>query len=165
MKIKMFHVKHFPPGMNVEGEKFFFGFGMCAAFFYSWSFIWRYLEARMRLSEISRLQRFPKVIYQGTIEHFSVLLGNALIGFWFVAIGMMGFAIIHYAYFWQGSKSIYVMKRLPNKMELYKRVWTLPLISLLLCAVTALVLLFIYYGVYVLATPKQCLPLNLWPLW
>lgn len=156
---KMFHVKHYPPGMDMEAEKWFFGLGMCGAFFYSWTFIWRYLQARSELYRFAGLFTRPsELVPNGTIETFLSLLGNALIGFEFVAIGMIGFAIMHYRYFWQGSKTIYLMKRLPNKMELIKRVWTVPFIAIGACIVAALVLLALYYGLYLIATPKQCLP-------
>ncbi len=160
---KMFHVKHFPPGMDVEDEKLFFGLGMCGSFFYSWTFVWRYLDARSQLFGLSSGGSEKLII--GTIDEFSILLGNALSGFLFVAIGMTGYSIKHYTYFWKGSKSIYLMKRLPDKMEIHKRALTLPLIALALCVGAAIFLLVLYYGLYILATPKQCLPSNQWPLW
>ncbi len=161
----MFHVKHFPPGMNVEKEKLFFGLGMCGSFLYSWTFLWRYLEARTWLYEYSRIKKNYVLVEGRFMEDFSVLIGNALIGFLFVVVGMIGFGIMHYVYFLQGSKSIYLMKRLPSKTEIYKRVLTFPFIVFLICAATALLLLALYYGVYITATPEQCLPPNQWPLW
>lgn len=159
----MFHVKHFPPGMNIESEKLFFGLGMCGSFFYSWTFIWRYVEARTQLFGLSSGETVKLIL--GTMDEFLVLLGDALIGFLFVAIGMILCSIFHYAYFWQGSKSIYLMKRLPDKMEIHKRVWTIPLVAVVLCCVAVFLLLVLYYGLYIWATPKQCLPSNQWRLW
>lgn len=157
---KMFHVKHFPPGMDMETEKLFFGLGMCGAFFYSWTFVWRYLQARAELYLYSDGKYI--LVEQRVMADFSELLGNALIGFWLVAIGLVGFAVLHYLHFWQGSKSIYLMKRLPDKMELHKRALTLPILALLICVVTAFLLLVSYYGLYRVATPKQCIPVNQW---
>ncbi len=161
----MFHVKHFPPGMNVKQEKLFFGLGMGASFLYSLTFIWRYLEAYAWLYTYYPAKK-TYILREGALmEEFPVLMGNALIGFLFVIIGMIGFGIMHYVYFQQGSKSIYLMKRLPDKMELYKRMLTFPLLVFLICAVTAFLLLVFYYGIYIIATPEQCLQPNQWPLW
>lgn len=158
-----FHVKHFPPGMDMETEKLFFGLGMCGAFFYSWTFIWRYFQARAELYLYSEGNYI--LVENRVMANFAELLGNALIGFVLVALGLVGFAALHYSYFWQGSKSIYLMKRLPNKMELHKRALTLPVLGLIICVATAFLLLVLYYGLYVIATPKQCIPPNQWILW
>ena len=167
MKIKMFHVKHFPPGMNMEKEKLFFSLGMCGAFFYSWTFVWRYIQARTELLAFTKLNSHPVTTWEpvGTMEAFPILLGNALVGFSLLALSMLGFVIWHYIYFWQGSKSIYLMKRLPNRMEIHKMAWSYPVRSMVFCVGCAFGLLVLYYGVYIIATPKECLLPNQWPLW
>lgn len=164
---KMFHVKHFPPGLDIQKEKLFFGLGMCGAFFYSWTFVLRYLQARTDLFLYSNLNCSPVVqwIPVGTMEPFEVLLGNALIGFLLLAIALLGFAVFNYAYFWQGSKSIYLVKRLPDRMELHKMAWELPIRELLVCGGCAFGVLVLYYVLYMTATPKECLLPNQWPLW
>ena len=160
---KMFHVKHFPPGMDMEAEKLFFGLGMSGAFFYSWTFIWRYMQARAELYLYSEGKYI--LLEQRVMAKFSDLLGNALLGFLLVAIGLLGFVIFHYAYFWQGSKSIYLMKRLPDKMEIHRQALTFPILALLVCMVTSFLLLVLYYGIYMIATPRQCIPSNQWMIW
>ena len=167
MKIKMFHVKHFPPGMNIEGEKVFFGVGLAISFLYSLTFLGRYVQARMELFAITKLNSSPVTEWkpEGTMEVFSVLLGNALRGFPLLALSMLGFVIVHYVYFWQGSKSIYLMKRLPNRMEIHKMAWSYPIKAMMLSIGCAFVLLVLYYGVYRIATPKECLLPNQWLLW
>lgn len=151
MKIKMFHVKHFPPGMNVEGEKVFFGLGLVISFLYSMTFLGRYIQAlHLCYSLAEKSDGF--VI---CITPFFELLGNALVGFEVMAISMLAFVILHYSYFWQGSKSIYFMRRLPDGKELYRRVFAVPLIGFVICVGVGILLLGIYYGIYMIVTPKD----------
>ena len=158
MKTKMFHVKHYPPGMNIEGEKLFFGLGMVVSFLYSTVFLGRYVQ------ELSRLYAYSEgtLVIGIFIENFWELLGNALVGFEVMAISMLAFAILHYSYFWQGSKSIYLMKRLPDGKELYKRVFAMPLIGFVICVGAGVLLLGIYYGVYIIVTPKVWIAPEQW---
>ena len=158
MKIKMFHVKHFPPGMNIEGEKVFFGVGLAISFLYSSTFLGRYVQAMHELYRYSE----GTLIKGRYIENFSKLLGNGLVGFKILAITMLAFAILHYSYFLQGSKSIYLMKRLPDGKELYKRVFAVPLIGFLVCIITSILLCVVYYGIYMMLTPKVWIAPNQW---
>ena len=79
---------------------------------------------------------------------------------------VLGFIVYHYLYYRQGSKSIYLMKRLPSKHELHKRAIALPMLAILGCLVAALIVMLLYFAIYMLATPKQCLLPNQWQkLW
>lgn len=82
---------------------------------------------------------------------------NSLAGFLVVGCMMFGFMVGHYVYHYQISKSIYVMKRLPDKWELYRRCFTLPLIGL----VISLFVAGLFYGisafVYYYVVPPQCM--------
>ena len=75
-------------------------------------------------------------------------------------------AAYHYAYHRQGSKSIYLMRRLPSKLELHRRCLTLPIAGILIALLTAFLLLLIYYAVYMNVTPAECLMPGQWQkLW
>ena len=75
-----------------------------------------------------------------------------------VYIVMAAVAVMFYFYHYEGSRSIYTMKRLPNPWELWRRCLAVPLCTIVLCAVLALLLLGIYYLVYLHCTPAGCLP-------
>ncbi|MBR3595919.1 MAG: hypothetical protein IKL47_02950 [Clostridia bacterium] len=66
-------------------------------------------------------------------------------------------AVYNFIYHYQGSKSIYTMKRLPSKTELYRRCLTVPAFFLLLGFITALMLNFVYYIFYIMTVPYECL--------
>ena len=86
--------------------------------------------------------------------------------FLILSIVMLGHIVYNYAYYHKGSKSIYLMKRLPNGFEIHRRALTVPLLSVAATAAIAIISIFIYFIIYVLATPKICLPHDVWgELW
>lgn len=153
-----------PPGMEYKPELRFYITGLICAGLYSLRFLVRYFDARYELFEH---YDYESVLIEGAkIADFRSLLGSAPAGFAFIAVCGLVYIIYHYLYFRQGSKSIYLMKRLPSKRELHKRAIALPLLAILGCAVAALIVVLIYFAVYMLATPRQCLPPNQWQeLW
>ena len=66
---------------------------------------------------------------------------------------------LHYAHYYRGSKSIYLMRRLPDRTLLHRQCWTLPLLALGLTLLVLVLLPALYYLIYRYATPAQCLPL------
>lgn len=69
---------------------------------------------------------------------------------------------IHYAYYYSGGKSIYLMRRLPNGWELHRRSLFIPLLYALLFVITAVILFLIFYTVYMNFTPEACLMPGQW---
>ena len=82
---------------------------------------------------------------------------NSLAGFFIVGCMMFGFMAGHYVYHYQFSKSIYVMKRLPDKWEFYRRCFVLPLIGLMLSLLAAGAFYGISEFVYYYVTPLECI--------
>lgn len=81
-------------------------------------------------------------------------------------LAAVGFAIYHYATLRRGAKSNYLMGRLPDRKELRRRCLTLPLLMVLAAVVLVAVLLPIFYGAYLLATPDgRMQPDQLAKLW
>ena len=154
--------RYAPIGFPLKKERTLFGFGYGLSIGISLQFLTRYADEKLILkyfsSDFSVSERMmPDITY---------LLKNCFLGFQILALFMIFFALYHYAYHFIGSKSIYLMRRLPTKGELLKRCITLPIFGAVLCFVTALLLLLIYYSYYMLATPKQYLPPDQWQkLW
>ena len=98
------------------------------------------------------------------ITEFRSLVTGAFFPFAVTATAILLFIPFRYAYFRRGSNSVYLIKRLPESAPLAKRVLLVPFAELLLCGMLAFLLLTLYYAVYMLATPKECLPPDQWKL-
>jgi len=148
--------RYAPVGLETARERQTLAWGLVLSTLWSLFYLVRYFDALDSLYVGNNKHRH--LIPGAMMEDFSVLLGSALLGFLLTALIMTGFAVYHYAYHWQGSKSIYLMRRLPDRWELHRRCLAQPLFAILLCAVIALLLLTAYYALYTTATPAQCLP-------
>ncbi len=82
--------------------------------------------------------------------YFGVLLILCLWAMW-----------MHYSSFSQGSRALYLMRRLPTRGELFRRVAVLPLWGMAIAIGTAVLLLTAYYIFYRVVTPAPCLPAGL----
>lgn len=161
--INNFLTEYSPPAMDLKPEKRVFIWGIIISNIYSLLYYFtNYTDALRNLYEYIYGKRV--LIENAVMPDFRSLLGYSFIGFWIVAAAMAGFIIYRYAYYRQGSMSIYLMKRLPQKYEIHKRALTLPIIVILLSLINAFVLLMIYYSVYMLATPKTCLSPDQWQI-
>ena len=129
-------------------------YGNLFALLGSLSFFKHYFEARASLFTEGESAH---LIEGAVMTDFPSVLRFALIGFPFVAVCMLAFVIYHYSYFYQNGKSIYLMRRLPNKTELHKRAWTFPLLLAAATLFIAICLLLFYFAFYRIATPNLCL--------
>lgn len=89
---------------------------------------------------------------------FDILLGQSLSFFYIVALCSLLATVFHHLSYYMGSKSIYLMRRLPQRWELMRRDFTLPLIGALISLLTAFILKLLFLAVYYIVTPPQCLP-------
>ena len=98
---------------------------------------------------------------------FAYVLGDRLnILLILAALSLIIASAIHYAYYRTAGKSIYLMRRLPNRFELHRRCLLMPAIYALAFLLAAAALLLIYYAVYMNKTPQACLTPNQWQkLW
>lgn len=149
-----------PPGIGTDKELRGLIGGLMGAWVLSLRFFKNYREARALLYHI---QNGKRVLIEGAVvTDFSVVLGDSLICFKVFCVFLLGVVLWHYLYYRQGSKSIYVMKRLPNRWEIHKRAWTLPLLAIVVTLAAAFVVLLLYYWIYMVATPEQCIAPGQW---
>lgn len=163
--ISEFIKRYSPPGMELKQEKKLFIWGMILSILYS-IFYWsaNYIEAYNSLFVYKNGMLLLNV--NAEMPNFRALLGHSFIGFAILSVIMFGFIVYHYIYYRQGSMSIYLMKRIPKKSELHIRALAIPVIVVVLCFITAFILLMIYFAIYMLVTPKACLLPNQWQnLW
>ena len=102
------------------------------------------------------------------MREVSVLLAQTRVGFALTGVLLVVMVVSHYRYYRQGSMSIYLMKRLPDRREYHRRNFNLVLIMAAASLAVMVVMSLTHYGMYLLFTPKGCLPsghgLNFW-LW
>lgn len=89
---------------------------------------------------------------------FDILLGQSLSFFYIVALCSLFAVVFHHLSYYIESKSIYLMRRLPQRWELLRRDFTLPLIGALISLLAAFLLKLVFLAAYYIVTPAQCLP-------
>lgn len=147
---------YIPPGMNCKKELQGICWGLLVAILYSFSFLWKYVEARNELY----VWRYGsvKMLQEGAVmPTFESLLEGSFDGFMIFVICMAGLVTWHYFTHVQGSKSIYLMRRLPDEWELHRRCILLPAAASVIAVIMAAALVLVYYGIYLFFTPQQCL--------
>lgn len=161
MKMKTDLSRYTPPGFDSRYELRLFLAGTALATLHSLSFLSRFANAKSHLYGQMGTERY--LLPGAVMPDFHILLGNALTGFLVLALFWVPvFVTVHYTYHWQDSKSVYLMRRLPNRWEFHRRCLTLPLSVALLCLAVAAILLLVYYGIYMAATPEECLTPRQW---
>lgn len=153
-----------PVGLNLKQELQFFGAGMVFATLYSLQFFQRYGSERSNLyaNAFGRRVLLPDAV----MPDFHLLLRDYWAGFAILALCMLALSAYHYLYHRQGSKSIYLMRRLPSRFELPRRCLALPLLAIFLCVVAVCLLLVLFYWTYRIFTPEGCLTPHQWgKLW
>ena len=161
-----FFRRNSPPGMDLMQERKVFAVGnVISALVGILVFLDRYRGAYNDLflyfgvAGAGNATDVEKVLRKDTvIVPFHQLLDGFFFCFYIVATVMLCFIIFHYAYFRQGSMSIYLMKRLPDRRELHRRALTVPCLGALGTFAVAAVTAFLCYIIYLTVTPKVCLP-------
>lgn len=121
-----------------------------------------YLTARDALFEVVPPVRVPfphrELIPGAVIQPFSCLIQGSLDFFPLFWLFMAWEVIDAYLYHRRGSMSIYLMRRLPEPMELHRRCWGKPLIYTAGSIGVMGVILLVYFLIYLVFTPAVCLP-------
>lgn len=97
-----------------------------------------------------------------TIAPFPELLVQTMAGLLLGMLLTIPLACYHYAYYYLGSRSIYVMRRLPNRWELWRRCLTVPALLAVICLGAIELLTILYFLIFLLITPDSCLPQEPW---
>lgn len=157
--------RYAPPGIKLEWEKQFFVSGWIMSALYSCGFLIRYFELRSDLY-VYRSAGVRELDPARVMPDFYEILDGCLRFYIIFAVCMLLLIVYHYAFHYMGSKSIYTMRRLPNKWELHRRCLTLPIASALILLIPAAVTLLLWFAIYMLCTPEQCLMPYQWTkLW
>lgn len=131
-----------PPGVNAKEEAQAVVLGLAASVIFSFGFL-------IRLNKVCREEAAGAA---ESIPVFPKLLGNSLAGFVVMIIAMALLCIVHWHMHYKDSKSIYLLKRLPDKLELLRRTAGLPIAGAALSIILALILFAVYFAVFNLYT-------------
>lgn len=127
-----------PPGMNGRREAGQLAAGLAAALVWSAAaFLVPFLRDYERL-----------MWARAAFDPFDRLLRNALVPFALIAGWMLAMALVHILSHYQESRSIYLMRRLPDRWELWRRCLALPLAGLAMALVLTLGLSLLYFWLY-----------------
>lgn len=148
-----------PPNVNGDAVKNAARLGLAAGTVFSVAdFSSRYSHARgMLYGEMSGMPN-AVLIPGARITPYSQMIGLTLLIFAALAALALASAALMYASFYQGGRSIYLLRRLPDRRRTTARyLWSVPLQLVLLAVTWCLVLLVVYYLFWRFCTPAQCL--------
>ena len=98
-----------------------------------------------------------------SVPAFPVVFDRALLWFWVTALCILLTPIFHYLWHkWGGSQSIYLMRRLPRRSELWRRCLAGSALLLALCALAAGLVVLLCFWAYGALTPAGHLPEDVW---
>ncbi|MBQ9765601.1 MAG: hypothetical protein IJW18_05350 [Lachnospiraceae bacterium] len=100
-----------------------------------------------------------KEIMEGAVaEPFITLVPGYMMFFIPVAIFLIVMVVYHYFYYYQYTKSIYVMRRLSTHSVMIKSCVAGPVICMIVGLIAAVSIYFLYFGLYMLIMPNECMP-------
>jgi len=149
--------KYAPPGTDIRRELIYYAaFCFIFIFCFSLSFLFSYFSA---LNSLYMYDHGRRILIEGEkIQDINSLMRLRFAGYWEFAISCAIMAIVHYFSFINETKSIYVMKRLPDAKKLHVYCLTLPVLALLAGTILTALLMFAYAQIYFHVTPAECLP-------
>ena len=149
--------RYAPPGVDVQTEVERTVWGLIAAAVLSLRFFLSYVDRRTYVYDLLEDFRGPEKIV--VMPTFREIFSWSFLGFGIFLLAMAAVAVFHVAYHYQGgSRPSYLMRRLPDRREYWRRCLALPAAGALCALVAMAILLGIYLAVYLNCTPAQCLP-------
>jgi len=146
-----------PVGLDGKKEGQWIGTGMAvAAFAAILNFANQYTDALSRLYVYGLGTR--RLNAGAVMVDFIHLMPGCALGFSLVCLAMVLLGVYHYHYHTQGSKSIYLMRRLPKSWELHMRCLGIPVLGAVGSMALLGLLSALFYLIYLSCTPAQCLP-------
>ncbi len=143
--------RFFPPGWNYRMELRFYGFWLLGSAVFSLQFLVKYCLNYQKLFS----WRQGELVYNGGgLIGFSQMLEGCFLGFWILPLLMLLAALFHYFYYYQGSRSIYLIRRLPDRWYVFKSCVLLPFLGTVLSLGLQLLLTLLYAICYVVFAPK-----------
>ena len=151
-----------PPGMSLWRERALFWVLLTVAILHSLEFF-PTLQSHLQ-SLYERLEQYENwgMINQVTMTDLVVLLRGKFVLFGMPILLCLMAIGNRYRYYHQGSKSIYLMRRLPDRRQWHRSCLVQPTLRILLVIGIMAVLLLVFYAVYMNQVPEGCLLPNQW---
>ena len=103
--------------------------------------------------------RLIKGLIPGAVmPHFFELIDQGLNLFPLVGVFLAWEVFDCYRYHRKDTRSIYIMRRLPDKWELHRRCWGIPVLFSIGTLLVIGGILLLCFFVYLILTPPECLP-------
>lgn len=151
--------KYAPPGMKVmTGVGVYIGCVVAVTFQIFLSFLYPYGVAR---SEMFTYNTGKEQVIEGMMmPEFEWFTENIFIFAEIMCVVTLLMTIYNYMYHYQDSMLMYLMRRLPDKWEVHRRCFALPVAGTVFMVIWTFMLYKLCYAIYILYTPSQCLPLS-----
>jgi len=146
-----------PPGYDPKPELNTLLWTALGALCFSFGFFFRLFDGVRELYDVDT-RNGRHLIPGAEMPPYDQVFGSAASGFAVVIVLAVVIAFMHYSYHHQGSRSIYLMKRLPKRSVLHFRCLALPVAITVAAVLTAALLYLLYYGMYLITVPAECLP-------
>ena len=149
----------FPPGYEYDREIRMIVVWLIASIVYSLRYLTCYYGEYQDLFIYVNVSGVPqRILAEGRkIAPFRDILGYHLYGLVIAVIFLLVFAVLHYCYYFQDSRSIFLVRRLPDRWYVIRTCIVAPAVGILVSLLCMVSLWLIYYEVYMLMTPKECL--------
>ena len=146
-----------PPGMDLGSlRRWTIGTILIAAFF-SLSFFYGYVD---QLTILQDQMKYP--VYAGlTMQPFGDLVLVPMLLFRLAPLVPLLFIPTHYLYYFQESKSVYLMQRVRNPLEIHLRSITLPILGAAVVIGAGCAVYLFYQLIYYTCTPEVLLPASM----
>ena len=149
--------KYYPPGYDYEKEWISIILCFVAGLIFSMALFFPKLTETMK--QLYSYWYGERVLIEGVIvKPFITLMKGQLVCFAPMFIFLLIIMFYHYAYYYQGAKSIYVMRRLSSKKYIIKSCVMGTGVGMGIGLAAILVLWILYYLIYRLAIPSECMP-------
>lgn len=143
-----------PVGIEGGRELGWAACGLGVSLLYSLTYylsLWTYID---NLYGISSVTGKRVLLPDSYMPDFASFAPSRMIPFLITALAFLTLAGYHYIYHHQGSKSIYTMRRLPDRWELARRCLTIPLSVAFISLFLAAALLGLYLMSYMHSVPE-----------
>lgn len=147
---------YFPPGYGYEEERnaaillMGLGTGLSLLFF---------MSLHQAAEVLYEYRDGERVLREGAV---AASFGKLVSGHWGLYVPLFLFLtammVYHYIYYFRGTRSIYLMRRLPGRWTVLKSCVAGPLLGMGLAAAALTLLYLTYYGLYLLVIPVGCRP-------
>lgn len=148
--------KLYPPGYEWQDEWKATGCLLGLAFVLSWQYLFRLGRMTNGLYWYEGGKRFVRA--EVMAESYVEVVGDSWLWFLLPIAFLMVMAVWHYASYWQYTRSIYVMRRLPRRGVVLASCVQGTMLCMAALLFTTVLLYVLYLGLYWITVPTECMP-------